>query len=57
MVPRSFAIPLCYDQREDPLCCGWFADVWKGQHNGQEVAAKVLKIYKDSDRERIRRVS
>ena len=38
------------------MCHGAFADVWKGRHRGQEVAAKVLKVYKKDDLERVRRV-
>ena len=39
-----------------PLCHGGFADVWKGQHDGRDVVAKVLKIYQTSDLEEIRKV-
>jgi len=42
---------------ESPLCHGAFADVWKGQHRGRAVAAKVLRINLISDLERIRKVS
>jgi hypothetical protein len=34
-----------------------FADVWKGNYGGQEVAVKVLRIYADSDLQKITRVS
>ena len=27
------------------MCHGGFADVWKGRHQGQDVAAKVLRVY------------
>ena len=57
ILPKSLAIPLCYDPTEYPLCHGGFADVWKGQYNGRDVAAKVLRIYLTSDFDRIRRVS
>ena len=30
--------------------------MWKGKHNGQEVAAKALRVYQISDLKRIRRV-
>ena len=30
--------------------------MWKGQHQGREVAAKVLKVYKKNDLEQVRRV-
>ena len=38
------------------MCHGGFAEVWKGQHQGREVAVKVLKVYKTSNSEMIRRV-
>ena len=41
---------------KSPLCHGGFADVWKGEYRGREVAAKVLRIYSKNDPERIRRV-
>ena len=31
-------------------------DVWKGQYGGQEVSAKVLRVYLTSDLEQIRKV-
>ena len=30
--------------------------MWKGEHNGQEVAAKALRVYKKNDFEEIRKV-
>ena len=42
---------------DDPQGHGGFADIWKGRHRGQEVAAKVLRIYETSDLEQIRKVS
>lgn len=56
LLPRSLAIPLCYDPTGYPLCHGGSADVWKGQYCGQEVAAKVLRVYSKNDLERITRV-
>ena len=37
------------------MCHGGFADVWKGRHQGRDVAAKVLRVYVNSF-EKIRRV-
>ena len=34
-----------------------FADVWKGNHNGREVAAKALRVYRTSDFDEIRKVN
>ena len=39
------------------MCHGGFADVWKGQHQGREVAAKVLRTNSTGDLERIRKVA
>lgn len=56
ILPRSLEIPLCYDPKDNPLCCGGFGEVWKGEYRGREVAAKVLKVYKTSDLDQIKRV-
>jgi hypothetical protein len=56
LLPKSLAIPLCYDPMETPRCHGGFGDVWTGQHHGKEVAAKALRVYLTSDLPRIRRV-
>lgn len=56
LVPRSLAFPLCYDPKEDPLYHGGFADVWKGQHLGRDVAVKVLRLYPKDDLTRTRNV-
>jgi len=39
-----------------PLYHGGFAEVWKGEHQGREVAVKVLKIYKTSNLVKITKV-
>ena len=49
IVPNSFRIPLCYDRLDFPLHCGGFADVWKGKHNGQEVAVKTIRTASRKD--------
>ena len=56
LLPRSLVIPLCYNPTKTPLYHGRFADVWKGQYNGQEVAAKVLRVSSRDDLRRTRRV-
>ena len=57
LLPKSLAIPICYDPMETPQFHGGFADVWKGEYNGKEVAAKALRVSMKSDLDRIRRVS
>ena len=44
LLPTSLQIPLCYDPSDVPLYIGGFADVWKGEHQGANVAVKVLKV-------------
>ncbi|KAF9645731.1 kinase-like protein [Thelephora ganbajun] len=55
LLPTSLQIPLCYDQNEPAHGRGGFADVWKVQHNGQDVAAKALKVYSTDNFKEIRR--
>ena len=56
LLPRSVQIPLCYDRTDAPLYHGGFAEVWKGEHQGREVAVKVIKMYKTSNVAKITRV-
>lgn len=56
LLPRSLAIPLPYDPTGHPLCHGVSADVWKGQSQDREVAAKVLRVYSRKDLGEITRV-
>ena len=44
LLPISLQIPLCYDLSDVPLYSGGFADVWKGEHQGTNVAVRVLKV-------------
>ena len=57
LIPSSIQIPLCYNQTEAPRCRGGFGEVWKGEHEGVEVAVKVLKICAASDLIKVRKVS
>ena len=56
LLPRSLAIPLCYDPKENPLYDGGYVGVWEGQYRGQKVAAKVFGVYSMNDVGRIRKV-
>lgn len=55
LLPKSLPIPLCFNPAGTAQCSGGFADVWKGEYNGKEVAAKGLRIYLTSDLEQIRK--
>ena len=57
LIPTSLAVPLCYNPAVTAQCHGGFGDVWKGQHNGQEVAAKALRVSLGTDFEPTRKVS
>ena len=56
LLPKSLAIPLCYNQGDPPLYRGGFGDVYKGKYRGMNVAAKVLRVYSTSDFEKIAKV-
>ena len=56
LIPRSIQIPLCYDRTKAPRYRGGFAEVWKGEHAGIEVAVKVLKVFVTSDLAEITKV-
>jgi len=45
LLPRSLAIPLCCNLKENPVYRGRYSDMWVGEHNGKGVAAKVVKVY------------
>ena len=57
LLPTTLRIPVCYDRTGDALYRGGFADVWKGEHCGREVAVKVLRTYSNSDLRKIIGVS
>ena len=56
MIPRSLVIPLCYDPMGDPLSHGEFGDVWKGKHDGREVATNVPRVHQISDFKKVTKV-
>ena len=56
LLPISLQIPLCYNRLDTPKYRGGYADVWKGKHQGCNVAVKVLRIYSTSDFDKITRV-
>ena len=56
LILRSLTIRLDYDVTGDPRYRGRFADVWKGQYQGRDVAVKVLKLRSEGDPGEIRKV-
>ena len=53
LLPRVLKIPICYDRTGVALYRGGFADVWKGEHCGRDVAVKVIRTYSNSDLQKI----
>ena len=53
LLPKTLQIPFCYDRTSFPLYRGGYADVWKGTHHGLDVAVKVIRIYSNSDLQKI----
>lgn len=45
VIPGTFQVPVTEDRTEDPLFRGGYADVWKGEYNGRNVAVKVVRLY------------
>ena len=56
LIPKSIQIPLRYNRTRAPRYQGGFAEVWKGEHEGIEVAVKVLKVFMTSDLTKITKV-
>jgi len=46
-----------YDRMGSALYRGGFADVWKGEHCGRDVAVKVLRTYTNGDLQKVIGVS
>ena len=41
-------ITVSYDRTGGALYRGGFADVWKGDHSGRDVAIKIIRTYSES---------
>ena len=57
LLPTSLKFPIPFERNGNALFRGGFADVWKGRHDGQDVAIKVIRIYSNSDLQRVIGVS
>ena len=56
LLPKALKVPVFYDRDDYPLYKGGFADVWKGECRGREVAVKVIRAYSRSDLRKITKV-
>ena len=50
-------IPVCYGRTGVALYRGEFADVWKGGHCGRDIAVKAMRMYPNSNLQKIIGVS
>ena len=57
LLPKTLMVPACYDRTGIPLYRGGYADVWKGEYCGRDVAVKVMRVYSNSDLRKILGVS
>ena len=57
LLPTSLKVPVSFERTGDALYRGGYADVWRGDHCGRDVAVKVIRIYSDSDLQRVIGVS
>jgi hypothetical protein len=57
LLPRALKIPVCYDRTGSATYRGGFADVWKGEHCGRDVAVKVVRTYSNIGLQKIIGVS
>jgi hypothetical protein len=57
LLPRALKIPVYYDRASAALYRGGFADVWKGEYRGRNVAVKVIRTYSTDNLQKIIGVS
>jgi len=53
LIPRSLKVEPQYDQKVHPLRDGGFSEVWRGRHDGKEVAVKVFRAHLSGDLEQV----
>ena len=53
LVPSALQITTCCDQTSSTVYRGGYADVWKGEHCGQDVAVKVIRTYSDDELQKV----
>ena len=57
LLPTAMKVVAQYDRTGGALYRGGFADVWKGDHCGREVAVKVIRTYAKGDLRKVVGVS
>ena len=56
LLPSALIVSAHYDRAHNPPCKGGYADVWRGEYRGQDVAVKVLRTYKNRELRRMIKV-
>ena len=57
LLPTTLKTPISSEPTGNALCRGGFADVWKVEHCGRDVAVKVLRTYSNGDLQKVLGVS
>jgi hypothetical protein len=57
LLPRALKIFVHYDRTSNALYRGGFADVWKGEYCGRDVAVKVVRTYSNDNLQKVIGVS
>jgi len=57
LLPTTLKTPISVERTGDVMFRGGFADVWKGEYCGRDVAIKALRIYSESELQRVAGVS
>ena len=59
LLPTSYTIPekLVQQSTEQPVASGAFSDVWEGIHDGKLVAVKALRVFKEDDIRKAKKVA
>ena len=53
LLPGALRVSVCYDQTSNALYRGGYADVWKGNLHGQDVAVKLIRTSSNDDSRKI----
>ena len=53
LVPRALIVSTYYDRNGTPPRKGGYADVWKGEYCGQDVAVKAIRTYTNRELQRV----
>ena len=57
LLPTTLKTPISFEPTGNVVYSGGYADVWKGEHCGRDVAVKVIRIYSNNELQRVIGVS